>query len=270
MSPRDSCQCPWHGGQCHCSFFVGGLTPCPQRPSPWLRPPGATPPTLLFPLSGNYFYVSTSAGPPHPPPAPSPPRGPPQEPPAGSPDPSGPLSHDVDLIFRTIEQLTVKLNRLKVSPKTREGTGVGGSQEPGGAPQCCAPPNCSNFVSVTLQAVERAHRELLRSLGRSSATDGPPPGGGSGGAPQPPSPDGDSPLSRILRSLQGPAASVPGRTQPRPDLTPSPTFQTPPHPPLPPSPPLQAPGPLWPRTPLVTPTFSGGRGGGWGGGLVPP
>lgn len=101
----------------------------PRGLSPQLRTRSATaalmPPTtltLLLPsLAGNCFYVSMPAGPPDP----APPPGPPQaiqaeEPPRPStaecpPDPPGPL-HDVDLIFRTIEQLTLKLNRLKVSP----------------------------------------------------------------------------------------------------------------------------------------------------------
>ncbi|NWI70610.1 ARHGB factor, partial [Todus mexicanus] len=66
---------------------------------------------------GNYFYVSASSGlPQRPAPAPSPPRGSPQEVPArhspaeGSPDPPGHPQRDLDLIFRTIEQLTLKLN----------------------------------------------------------------------------------------------------------------------------------------------------------------
>ncbi|XP_069734798.1 rho guanine nucleotide exchange factor 11 isoform X4 [Phaenicophaeus curvirostris] len=113
-------------------------------------------------VDGNYFYVSMPAGRPDPRPAPSPPQGSPQEsPPCPPPDAPAPL-RDVDLIFRTIEQLTLKLNRLK--------------------------------------AVESAHRELLRSLGHGSspaATQG-------GSAPLPPSPD--SPLTRALRSLQGPNA----------------------------------------------------------------
>lgn len=108
---------------------------------------------------------------------PAPPLSPPREPPARPSPPEAPPG-DVDLIFRTIEQLTLKLNRLK--------------------------------------AVERAHRELLRSLGRSSSADATPLGGS---APemepwgqQPPSPD--SPLSRALRSLQGPATSAPGSRAP--------------------------------------------------------
>ncbi|XP_075580741.1 rho guanine nucleotide exchange factor 11 [Pelecanus crispus] len=141
-------------------------------------------------VDGNYFYVSMPTGlpqpaAPHPAPPPSPPRGSPPEAPTrpspaeGSPDPPAPL-RDVDLIFRTIEQLTLKLNRLK--------------------------------------AVEAAHRELLRSLGRGSSADATPPGGsapeGEGWSQQPPSPDGDSPLSLALRSLQGPGANAPGSRAP--------------------------------------------------------
>ncbi|XP_040981894.1 rho guanine nucleotide exchange factor 11 isoform X12 [Aquila chrysaetos chrysaetos] len=139
---------------------------------------------------GNYFYVSMPAGPPQTPdldPAlpPSPLRGSPQEAPThpspteGSLDPTAPL-RDVDLIFRTIEQLTLKLNRLK--------------------------------------AVETAHRELLRSLGRSSSTDATPLGGSApemdGWSQRPPNPDGDSPLSCALRSLQGPTTNAPGSRAP--------------------------------------------------------
>ncbi|XP_021237450.1 rho guanine nucleotide exchange factor 11-like, partial [Numida meleagris] len=119
------------------------------------------------------------AGPTEPVPPPGPPQGfPPEEPPRPSPaeappDPPGPL-RDVDLIFRTIEQLTLKLNRLK--------------------------------------AVEAAHRELLRSLGHSSSADTTPVGvpahGTEGGwAQRPHSPEGDSPLTRSLRSH---SANVPG------------------------------------------------------------
>ncbi|XP_040474297.1 rho guanine nucleotide exchange factor 11 isoform X6 [Falco naumanni] len=136
---------------------------------------------------GNYFYVSMPTGPPQPAPVPpsSPPRGSPQEAPPrpspaeGSPDPPAPLC-DVDLIFRTIEQLTLKLNRLK--------------------------------------AVETAHRDLLRSLGRSSSADATPLGGSApemdGWSQRPPSPDSDSPLSRALRSLQGAATNAPGSRAP--------------------------------------------------------
>ncbi|XP_042692189.1 rho guanine nucleotide exchange factor 11 isoform X2 [Centrocercus urophasianus] len=132
-------------------------------------------------VDGNYFYVSMPAGPPEP----APPPGPPQaiqaeEPPRPStaecpPDPPGPL-HDVDLIFRTIEQLTLKLNRLK--------------------------------------AVEAAHRELLRSLGHSSSADTTPVGlpapGMEGWTQRPHSPEADSPLTRSLRSLQGHSTNIPG------------------------------------------------------------
>ncbi|XP_040474295.1 rho guanine nucleotide exchange factor 11 isoform X4 [Falco naumanni] len=138
-------------------------------------------------VDGNYFYVSMPTGPPQPAPVPpsSPPRGSPQEAPPrpspaeGSPDPPAPLC-DVDLIFRTIEQLTLKLNRLK--------------------------------------AVETAHRDLLRSLGRSSSADATPLGGSApemdGWSQRPPSPDSDSPLSRALRSLQGAATNAPGSRAP--------------------------------------------------------
>ncbi|XP_074931492.1 rho guanine nucleotide exchange factor 11 isoform X2 [Phalacrocorax aristotelis] len=141
-------------------------------------------------VDGNYFYVSMPTGLPQPPapapaPPPSPPRGSPQEAPTqpspaeGSPDPPASL-RDVDLIFRTIEQLTLKLNRLK--------------------------------------AVETAHRELLRSLGRSSSADATPPGGSApetdGWSRRPPSPDSDSPLTHALRSLQGPATNTPGSRAP--------------------------------------------------------
>ncbi|XP_065713916.2 rho guanine nucleotide exchange factor 11 isoform X2 [Patagioenas fasciata] len=123
-------------------------------------------------VDGNYFYVSMPAGPPPPPPArPSPPEG--------FPAPPAP-PRDVDLIFRTIEQLTLKLNRLK--------------------------------------ALESAHRQLLRSLGGSAPADVTSSGGSApqadGWAQRPPSPDGDSPLSRALRCLQGPAANAPGSRAP--------------------------------------------------------
>ncbi|POI29572.1 hypothetical protein CIB84_006679, partial [Bambusicola thoracicus] len=130
---------------------------------------------------GNYFYVSMPAGPPEPVPPPGPPQAyPPEEPPRPSAaegllDPSGPL-RDVDLIFRTIEQLTLKLNRLK--------------------------------------AVEAAHRELLQSLGHSSSADTTPVGlpvpGTEGWSQRPHSPEGDSPLTRSLRSLQGHSTNIPG------------------------------------------------------------
>uniref|UniRef100_A0A8B9NLY2 Rho guanine nucleotide exchange factor 11 n=1 Tax=Accipiter nisus TaxID=211598 RepID=A0A8B9NLY2_9AVES len=140
--------------------------------------------TLLIPSSGNYFYVSMPAEPPQaldpdPMPPPSPPRGSPQEAPThpsptdGSLDPPAPL-RDVDLIFRTIEQLTLKLNRLK--------------------------------------AVETAHRELLQSLGCSSSTDATPLGGSApemdGWSQQPPNPDGDSPLSRMGDSEDAPSTGL--------------------------------------------------------------
>ncbi|XP_065509631.1 rho guanine nucleotide exchange factor 11 isoform X3 [Caloenas nicobarica] len=123
-------------------------------------------------VDGNYFYVSMPAGPPPPPPArPSLPEG----------FPDAPAPHrDVDLIFRTIEQLTLKLNRLK--------------------------------------ALESAHWQLLRSRGGSAPADVTPPEGSApqtdGWAQRPPSPAGDSPLSRALRCLQGPAANAPGSRAP--------------------------------------------------------
>ncbi|KAF1406660.1 Rho guanine nucleotide exchange factor 11, partial [Spheniscus magellanicus] len=128
---------------------------------------------------GGGANVDGKRAPPHPlprprsvPVSPRPHQGDALVPAEGSPDPPAPL-RDVDLIFRTIEQLTLKLNRLK--------------------------------------AVETAHRELLRSLGRSSSTDATPLGGSApemdGWSQRPPSPDGDSPLSRALRSLQGPATN---------------------------------------------------------------
>ncbi|XP_053906950.1 rho guanine nucleotide exchange factor 11 isoform X3 [Cuculus canorus] len=134
-------------------------------------------------VDGNYFYVSMPTGrpaAPDPPPPPSPPRGSPQESPPCPPlDAPAPL-RDVDLIFRTIEQLTLKLNRLK--------------------------------------AVELAHRELLRSLGCSSSPAAAAQRGSAPardvGTPRPPSPDADSPLSRALRSLQGPNANTPGSRAP--------------------------------------------------------
>ncbi|NXU52088.1 ARHGB factor, partial [Turnix velox] len=138
-------------------------------------------------LDGNYFYVSMPTEPPqptalHPAPPSSSPRGSPipPSPMEGSLDLPAPFPlHDVDLIFSTIEQLSLKLNRLK--------------------------------------AVERAHRDLLCSLGCSSSADATPLGDS---APLqtdrwsqlPPSPDSDNSLSRALRSLQGPATNAPGET----------------------------------------------------------
>ncbi|XP_064331232.1 rho guanine nucleotide exchange factor 11 isoform X7 [Phalacrocorax carbo] len=154
------------------------------------RPAAEGPSSYKVVRKGNYFYVSMPTGLPQPPapapaPPPSPPRGSPQEAPTqpspaeGSPDPPASL-RDVDLIFRTIEQLTLKLNRLK--------------------------------------AVETAHRELLRSLGRSSSADATPLGGSApetdGWSRRPPSPDSDSPLTHALRSLQGPATNTPGSRAP--------------------------------------------------------
>uniref|UniRef100_A0A8C2TQ80 Rho guanine nucleotide exchange factor 11 n=1 Tax=Coturnix japonica TaxID=93934 RepID=A0A8C2TQ80_COTJA len=136
-------------------------------------------------VDGNYFYVSMPTGPPEPVPPPGPPQAfPPEEPPRpsaaeGPPDPPGPL-RDVDLIFRTIEQLTLKLNRLK--------------------------------------AVEAAHWELLQSLGHSSSADTTPVGhpapGMEGWTQQPHSPEGGSPLTRSLRSLQGHSTNIPGSRAP--------------------------------------------------------
>uniref|UniRef100_A0A8C3LN54 Rho guanine nucleotide exchange factor 11 n=1 Tax=Chrysolophus pictus TaxID=9089 RepID=A0A8C3LN54_CHRPC len=166
-----------------------GRGPCPRGLSPQLRTRSATAAlmlptalTLLLPsLTGNYFYVSMPAGPLEPAAPPGPPQAvQPEEPPRpsaaeGPPDPPGPL-HDVDLIFRTIEQLTLKLNRLK--------------------------------------AVEAAHRELLRSLGHSSSADTTPVGlpapGMEGWSQRPHSPEADSPLTRSLRSLQGHSTNIPG------------------------------------------------------------
>lgn len=222
------------------------------------RPPKQVPATLtlLIPSSGNYFYVSMPTEPPQtldpdPIPPPSPPRGSPQEAPThpspteGSLDPPAPL-RDVDLIFRTIEQLTLKLNRLKVSSpnwgKLGGGVSCHGVMEGGGhgpRPQTCAhPSDLTPFLPGTLQAVETAHRELLQSLGRSSSTDATPLGGSApemdGWSQQPPNPDGDSPLARALRSLQGPTTNAPGKTH-RPAVLapPIPSPPCPPHPLLP-------------------------------------
>ncbi|XP_061875971.1 rho guanine nucleotide exchange factor 11 isoform X2 [Colius striatus] len=140
------------------------------------------------PVAGNYFYVSMPVGPPQPP-APAlplhPPWGSPQEAPTrprpdeGSPAPPAAL-HDMDLIFHTIEQLRLKLDKLK--------------------------------------AVEAAHQQLLQSLGGSSSATATPLGGSAlemdGWSQQPPSPDGDSPLARTLRSLQGPTTNTPGSRAP--------------------------------------------------------
>uniref|UniRef100_A0A8B9PUY1 Rho guanine nucleotide exchange factor 11 n=1 Tax=Apteryx owenii TaxID=8824 RepID=A0A8B9PUY1_APTOW len=142
--------CPAKAAPWGCWAPAGaGCTPVPS-PAPGLRGPAALTPPLL-PAPGNYFYVSMPAGPPESctePEAPAQPPSPgaaspgaPQhegEEPAGPsaaegppepPAPSGAI-HDVDLIFRTIEQLTLKLNRLKVSQERgkpgagrRDGTG---------------------------------------------------------------------------------------------------------------------------------------------------
>ncbi|XP_048684004.1 rho guanine nucleotide exchange factor 11 isoform X9 [Caretta caretta] len=114
---------------------------------------------------GNYFYVSMPSGPAESstePPAPTPPASLAEQPPSpprlalgsrqhdqdstpgpgsldGAPPPAPSLViQDVDMIFRTIEQLTLKLTRLK--------------------------------------DVEMAHRELLRSLGRGSSAETTPVG----------------------------------------------------------------------------------------------
>nr|XP_042699199.1 rho guanine nucleotide exchange factor 11 isoform X5 [Chrysemys picta bellii] len=119
-------------------------------------------------VDGNYFYVSMPAGPAESstePPAPKQPASPVEQSPSpphpalgsrqhdqditpgpgsldGAPPPEPPapslVIQDVDMIFRTIEQLTLKLTRLK--------------------------------------DVEMAHRELLRSLGRGSSAETTPVG----------------------------------------------------------------------------------------------
>lgn len=70
------------------------------------------------------------------------------------------------------------------------------------------------FPSLPPQAVEAAHRELLRSLGHSSSADTTPVGlpapGMEGWSQRPHSPEGDSPLTRSLRSLQGHSTNIPG------------------------------------------------------------
>uniref|UniRef100_A0A674K357 Rho guanine nucleotide exchange factor 11 n=1 Tax=Terrapene triunguis TaxID=2587831 RepID=A0A674K357_9SAUR len=125
-------------------------------------------------VDGNYFYVSMPAGPAESstePPAPKPPASPP-------PAPSL-VIQDVDMIFRTIEQLTLKLTRLK--------------------------------------DMEMAHRELLRSLGRGSSAETTPVGVTTlemGRWPEcPPSPASDrcpSPAQRGCGPWQ-PASPVSGR-----------------------------------------------------------
>ncbi|NXN94982.1 ARHGB factor, partial [Rhinopomastus cyanomelas] len=124
-------------------------------------------------VEGNYFYISTSTGPPH---NMVPPRGTPQDlptpypsPAEGSPDRPAPPFCDVDLIFRTIEQLKLKLTRLK--------------------------------------AVERAHQDLLRTMGSGASVRDAPRTIDGGVHQASPSPNTNSPsLSRTLRSLQGPNA----------------------------------------------------------------
>uniref|UniRef100_A0A674K9S7 Rho guanine nucleotide exchange factor 11 n=1 Tax=Terrapene triunguis TaxID=2587831 RepID=A0A674K9S7_9SAUR len=144
---------------------------------------------------GNYFYVSMPAGPAESstePPAPKPPASPVEQSPSAprltlgsqqhdqdsTPGP-GSLDGDVDMIFRTIEQLTLKLTRLK--------------------------------------DMEMAHRELLRSLGRGSSAETTPVGVTTlemGRWPEcPPSPASDrcpSPAQRGCGPWQ-PASPVSGR-----------------------------------------------------------
>uniref|UniRef100_A0A8C0IY08 Rho guanine nucleotide exchange factor 11 n=1 Tax=Chelonoidis abingdonii TaxID=106734 RepID=A0A8C0IY08_CHEAB len=101
-------------------------------------------------VDGNYFYISMPAGPAESstePPAPKPPASPVEQPPSLPCPALGSQQHDqdstlviqdVDMIFQTIEQLTLKLTRLK--------------------------------------DVELAHHELLRSLGRGSSAETTPVG----------------------------------------------------------------------------------------------
>lgn len=171
------------------------------------------------------------AGPPPPPPArPSPPEG--------FLDPPAP-PRDVDLIFRTIEQLTLKLNRLKVRAPPQTGEKRGGVL-PSGCQSGETVPTASHPVSWPPQALESAHRQLLCSLGGSAPADVTLPGGSApqtdGWAQRPPSPDGDSPLSRALRCLQGPAANAPGESR-----SPSAPYASPHTPPSPQPPHLQVP-----------------------------
>uniref|UniRef100_A0A674K2V9 Rho guanine nucleotide exchange factor 11 n=1 Tax=Terrapene triunguis TaxID=2587831 RepID=A0A674K2V9_9SAUR len=160
-------------------------------------------------VDGNYFYVSMPAGPAESstePPAPKPPASPVEQSPSaprltlgsqqhdqdstpgpgsldGAPPPEPPapslVIQDVDMIFRTIEQLTLKLTRLK--------------------------------------DMEMAHRELLRSLGRGSSAETTPVGVTTlemGRWPEcPPSPASDrcpSPAQRGCGPWQ-PASPVSGR-----------------------------------------------------------
>uniref|UniRef100_A0A672U1Q1 Rho guanine nucleotide exchange factor 11 n=1 Tax=Strigops habroptila TaxID=2489341 RepID=A0A672U1Q1_STRHB len=86
---------------------MGGTQRPPPHGTTSIPPAGPCPLTLRIPSAGNYFYVSMPVGLP-----PAPPLSPPREPPARPSPPEAPPG-DVDLIFRTIEQLTLKLNRLK-------------------------------------------------------------------------------------------------------------------------------------------------------------
>uniref|UniRef100_A0A672TY83 Rho guanine nucleotide exchange factor 11 n=1 Tax=Strigops habroptila TaxID=2489341 RepID=A0A672TY83_STRHB len=95
---------------------MGGTQRPPPHGTTSIPPAGPCPLTLRIPSAGNYFYVSMPVGLP-----PAPPLSPPREPPARPSPPEAPPG-DVDLIFRTIEQLTLKLNRLKVSPKPGMGS----------------------------------------------------------------------------------------------------------------------------------------------------
>lgn len=74
---------------------------------------------------------------------------------------------DLGTIFHTIERLTLKLSRLKVS--TRPGL-------PAPAPAPRARPPRPQGRSLRLQDMERAHRELLRSLGEESSGGATPVG----------------------------------------------------------------------------------------------
>uniref|UniRef100_A0A8C4WEP3 Rho guanine nucleotide exchange factor 11 n=1 Tax=Gopherus evgoodei TaxID=1825980 RepID=A0A8C4WEP3_9SAUR len=140
-------------------------------PESWLNFSNLDAETAFLPLAcnaGNYFYVSMPAGPAESstePPTPKPSASPVEQPPSppcpalgsqqhnqdstlgpgsldGAPPPEPPapslVIQDVDMIFRTIEQLMLKLTRLK--------------------------------------DVELAHRELLRSLGRGSSAETTPVG----------------------------------------------------------------------------------------------
>uniref|UniRef100_A0A8B9TEP0 Rho guanine nucleotide exchange factor 11 n=1 Tax=Anas platyrhynchos TaxID=8839 RepID=A0A8B9TEP0_ANAPL len=116
-----------------------------DAPPPMLPPP-PTSPQHCFPPPPLQATTSTSACPWDPPSLrrpPAPPGAPPSRtPPPASAPPSPPRSPSappatVDLIFRTIEQLTLKLNRLKVSPPIAVGGAFWGR---GGHPQTRVPP----------------------------------------------------------------------------------------------------------------------------------